>query len=159
MPNGWLKSHVQAQGLTTATDPVRTYDPVDDYNALTLARYDSSAALSADLGSTTIWTDQGVGSRFYKISGYTVTTVAATTGASTSTMPAIVVTYTDADSNTSVSITLGTNSTANAVGTVVQATAVIHVVAKGTIVLTTSGYASNTASQMKFMGHAALTRL
>lgn len=149
----WLKSYLKG-ALGNLANPIVSSDPYDDYNALTLARVDLTGK-TADVSATALWTDQGKGSLAYKVEGYTVCTVA---GSASSTLPAIVLSYTDSESNTAVTVTLGTQSTANAVGTIVRGAANINVKAGTAVTFTTATYASTNAG-MTFGVHVFLARL
>lgn len=86
----------------------------------------------------------------YRVSGLVVQTT-ATTG----TLPAVTVTYTDADSATSESVALLTSTTGSAAGIQKTASAVINVKAGGTITFTGSAYATVTYSaklRTEFLG-------
>jgi hypothetical protein len=149
----WLKSYLKGV-LGVPANPAVSSDPFDDYNALTLARVDLTGK-TADVSATALWTDQGEGSQAYFVSGYTVCTIK---GSASSELPAIVLAYTDAESNAAQTVTLGTESAANAVGTIVQGGAIINVKAGTAVTFTTATYASTNAG-MTFGCHVFLERL
>ena len=66
------------------------------------------------------------------------------TTATSGTLPAVTVTYTDADSGLAVSDAILTSTTTSAAGTQKYATGVINVKAGGTITFTGSAYATAT---------------
>ena len=147
----WLKSYLKGV-LGVPANPAVSSDPFDDYNALACV---DLTGKTADVSATALWTDQGEGSQAYFVSGYTVCTIK---GSASSELPAIVLAYTDAESNAAQTVTLGTESAANAVGTIVQGGAIINVKAGTAVTFTTATYASTNAG-MTFDCHVFLERL
>jgi hypothetical protein len=111
-------------------------------------------ALSANLGSTTLYATPSNGGGFYRVTCYTVVTTAATTS---STLPSCAVFWTDTETGIAQS-TLATNtSTANTVGLVgSQNRAIIHVTGGNSIAIASTGYVSSGATAMKYSVHARL---
>jgi hypothetical protein len=122
---------------------------------MVLARVDI-ASRGSDVSQTTIWTDQSAGSTLYHVKGMTICTVHD--GAS-STLPAIVLAWTDSESNAGVTATLGTASGADAVGTIVQGGVLINLKPGTSVTFTTATYASGTGGKMKFVAHVVVERL
>jgi hypothetical protein len=110
----------------------------------------------ANVSALAIYTVPLSGENFYRVNQIVNLTQAASTK---STVPASYITYTDADSGVLVNQNLTGSSTANIVGT--QLNAVVFVSAKsGTkITLTTSGYASSGSNPMMFSYHLILEAL
>jgi hypothetical protein len=100
---------------------------------------------SADIASTTIVTPSVNGTYF--ISGKTIITQAAT---SSSTLPPLIIGYTDGDNNTAQTEALGSSSSGNLLTTIVNGTIFFYVKAGVPITYKTSGYASSGATPMKF---------
>lgn len=112
-------------------------------------------AQSADISATDILTSPTSG--LYRVSMYiSVSQVASGTG---STLPSVILTWTDQDSAQSMSLTATPTSTGNALTTVEQATAVLSVSATAAITYATSGYASNGTTAMNFSLHIRLEAL
>jgi hypothetical protein len=91
----------------------------------------------------------------YRMECYVITTQAATTS---STMPSCAVTYTDADTGSSVGpITVSATSGANAVGTIGAETNYwFHAKPSTAISYTVAGYVSSGATPMQYAVHATL---
>lgn len=150
----WAKSLLKGAQFGPAEVSVSS-DALDDFNALVLARVDV-ASRGSDVTTTAIWTDQAAGSSLYHVKGCTICTVRD--GVS-STLPAIVLAWTDSESNTAVTLTLGTGSSADAVGTIVQGGGMMNLKAGTSLTFTTATYASNTGARMKFVAHVVVERL
>jgi hypothetical protein len=118
--------------------------------------------LTANVATTNVLYAVPVGkSGFYTAKCYTVLTTAAATS---STLPACLVRWTDAETSTLESIQFTNTSSVNTVGTVgINAAAggtgilAIHPAASTNVICYTSSYASNTAAQMQFSQHCSLT--
>lgn len=98
---------------------------------------------TANVAATAIFTPTVSG--FFKITAKTIVTSAGTT----STLPDIVITYTDADNTTAQSETLGSTQTGNAKTTSTEGTTLINAEANVAVNYATSGYAS-TGTAMQY---------
>jgi len=110
---------------------------------------------TANVGLTTLVTPAANG--FYRFSGYIVETTAAATS---STLPAINISYTDADSSVAQSFNMTTINATNTVGTVGApvSTPNYYFYAKSGVAISfqTINYLSNPASTMQFAVHVRL---
>jgi len=112
-------------------------------------------AQSADISSTAIVSAPATGR--YRLSGYIIVTTVASTGAATSTLPNIVFGWTDPDNSTSQTATIiVASASGNLLTTYGQGSVFISAKTATNINYSTSGYASNTATQMKFSLHIVL---
>ena len=102
----------------------------------------------ANISATNLVASPSTG--MYKISAYIIVT---TVDGVSSTLPSVVITWTDPDNSTSQSLTLTATSTGNSLTTYKSATVPINVFSGAAIQYSTTGYASNTASQMKYALH------
>jgi hypothetical protein len=100
---------------------------------------------SANISATTILTPAI--NEAYQISAYIIVTTA---GSVSSTLPAVTITWTDADNATSQSFALTPTNTSNLLTTFEQATMVLNAAAGNAIQYATSGYAANAATSMKY---------
>lgn len=111
---------------------------------------------SADIGATDlVVTPSGK----YRISGYIVVTTVASTGAATSTLPSIVIAWNDFDNGQPQTLTLTPTNSGNLLTTLQQADCFINANVSANIQYSTTGYASNTAAQMKFAIHITVEKL
>lgn len=108
-------------------------------------------AQSANISATTLLAVTNAD--MYRVSGYIIVTQAATVS---STLPSIVITWTDKDNATSQSLTLTATSAGNLLTTFEEAGAVISVAASSNITYATSGYATSGATSMQFSLHIRL---
>jgi len=92
----------------------------------------------------------------YKVSAYIIVTTAATTS---STMPSITVTWSDADSGQAQTLTLTATSTGNTLTTFAQASALLSVNAAAPLAFSTSGYASVGATAMQYAIHIVVEQV
>jgi hypothetical protein len=99
---------------------------------------DNQLVITAEL-TTYVVTAPATG--LYKVSGLVVST-----STDSGTLPAVTVTYTDADSATAESVTLLTSTTNSVPGTQKSAEAIINVKAGGTITFTGTSWATSTYS-------------
>jgi hypothetical protein len=111
-------------------------------------------AQNANIGSTLIVSAPATGR--YRVSGYAIVTTVASTGAATSTLPSIVIGWTDPDNSTSQTLTLTPTNSGNVLTTYQQAIGFISAKTATNINYSTTGYASNTASQMQYALHIVL---
>ena len=131
-------------------------DKVADANFLTLGAVDELAQ-AANVASTTLYAvPSNAAGNVYEIAGLATLTQAATTS---STLPSIVIGYTDAESNTAMSLTLTQTSTGNALTTVESASAVINAKPGTNVTVSTTGYASSGATAMQYAVHVRLKAL
>lgn len=92
----------------------------------------------------------------YRISVYVIVTQAATTS---STLPAISVSWKDGDNGQAQTLQLTPSNSGNLLTTFQQGSAVIGVGASTDVTISSSGYASSGATQMKYTVHATLEAL
>jgi hypothetical protein len=93
-----------------------------------------------------------------------IITIVASTGAATSTLPSIVITWTDGNNSTTQTATVsagntldagaGGSATTNSLTTRAQAHVNCYAKTGTAITISTTGYASNTASQMTYVVNA-----
>jgi hypothetical protein len=102
----------------------------------------------ANISATNLVASPSTG--MYKVTAYIIVT---TVDAVSSTLPSVVITWTDPDNSTSQSLTLTATSTGNTLTTYKNASAPINVFSGAAIQYSTTGYLSNTASQMKYALH------
>lgn len=110
-------------------------------------------AQSADVGAATLYSVPASGAGLYRVTAYIIVTTVASTGAATSTLPSVVITWTDSDNSTSQTKTLTATNGGNLLTSYEQALMVVDAKASTTIQYSTSGYASDTASQMQYAVH------
>ena len=89
----------------------------------------------------------------YRVSVYSVVTTVASTGAATSTLPAVVIAWDDADNGQPQSFTLTPTNTGNFLTTLQEAAMIISAGTSAALTYATTGYASDTASQMQYAVH------
>jgi len=146
-------------GLNIPSNGTQNWDTLLNYNFSLLdtlygnlpvlqSLYDETAQ-SANISSTP-WFSPAQSGRF-KISGYIIVTTAAT---SSSTLPSIVISWTDADNATVQTLTLTATNAGNLLTTFAQASAMISVAGGTTVSISTSSYASSGATAMQFALHA-----
>ena len=92
----------------------------------------------------------------YRLSAYIIITQAAS---SSSTMPSVVFTWTDADNSTLQTITATTTSAGNTLTTFAQATVVINAKVGFAIQYSTAGYVSSGGTPMQYALHLHVERL
>jgi hypothetical protein len=100
---------------------------------------------AADIGNQTLYTVPVSGT--YRVSVYEVTTQAATTS---STLPPVQVTYTDADTGVVAPATVGGTITTNTKGAYQQGSVIISAQQGSTIQWNASGYVSSGATPMQY---------
>lgn len=108
----------------------------------------------ANIAASTLVTPAA--SALYKVSAYIVVTQAATTS---STLPSIVLTWTDQDNNTSESLTLTPTNTGNALTTYQQAVALLSVKNATNLQYSTTGYLSSGATGMQYAIHIRVEQI
>lgn len=118
-----------------------------------------ATAQSANIASTPLFTPSATGN--YQVSIYIVVTQAAT---SSSSLPQGQISWTDPDTNGSISNqTISATSAANSAGTNSAGaganTRVIHAKAGSAVSFQTTGYASSGATAMQFAAHVTVTRI
>jgi len=86
----------------------------------------------------------------YRVTATIIVTTAATTS---STLPSVVVTWTDKDNNAAQSYTVTPTNSGNVLTTFQQATVAINVSAANPIQYSTTGYASSGATAMQYAVH------
>lgn len=106
----------------------------------------NSTALGANVGTTTAYAVPTGFDGLYKVSTYIDITTADLVS---STMPSVVVGWTD-DSSTAQSSTVSATNTANTVGTFAASDTVVYAKGGTNITYSTASYASNTAAAMKY---------
>lgn len=120
------------------------------------AKYDS-AAHSANIAPTTIYTVPASGAGMYRVFVYAVETTAATTS---STLPNVGILWTDSDANVALSSSnVSPTNPANAPGAFGNGAIVINARASTTIQFQTSNYASAGATAMQYAVHLRLEYL
>lgn len=119
-----------------------------------LAKVDLTAQ-TADKGVTTLYAVPATGAGIYRVSGYIAVT---TVDAASSTLPSIVIAWTDADNSTAQSFTLTPTNAGNVLTTLQQGLMVVNAKASTNIQYSTSGYASG-ATPMAFALHLKLEAL
>ena len=92
----------------------------------------------------------------YRVSAYIIVTQAAS---SSSTMPSVVFTWTDADNSTSQTVTATATSAGNLLTTYAQAAVVINVKAGFAVQYSTVSYASSGGTPMQYALHLHIERL
>ncbi len=105
----------------------------------------NSTGNTANIGATTILTPASSG--LYRITAYIIVTVVDPVS---STLPSVVITWTDQDNSTSQTFTLTPTNAGNLLTTFQQANMEVSALASGNIQYSTTGYASNTPATMTF---------
>lgn len=95
----------------------------------------------------------------YRVSAYIIVTTVASTGAATSTLPSVVITWNDLNNGQPQTITLTPTNPGNLLTTYQQADAILSVASSAPLQYSTTGYASNTAAQMKYALHIRVEKL
>jgi hypothetical protein len=95
----------------------------------------------------------------YRVSAYIIVTTVASTGAATSTLPSVVITWNDKDNAQPQTITLTPTNSGNLLTTYQENDAILSVSASAPLQYSTTGYASNTASQMQYALHIRVEAL
>jgi hypothetical protein len=108
-------------------------------------------AQTANISPTTLFTPTASGR--FRVSGYAIVTQAATTS---STLPSIVITWTDPDNSTAQSLTLTATAGGNLLTTYAQATGFISAKISTPIAYSTTGFASSGATPMQYALHIKL---
>lgn len=91
----------------------------------------------------------------YRVSVYIVQTVA---GSTSGTLPSVQITFKDVDTATTQTITLTATNSANVVGTLAQAQAVINATAAIAITYSTTGYASVGGTALAYALHIRIEK-
>ena len=108
----------------------------------------SATAQGADIGATTLYAVPASGAGIYRVSFYEIVTRAATTS---STLPAVVITWTDRDNSTAQSVTFTPSAAAgNTLTTFVSGDLYVSAKASTNIQYSTSGFASSGGTSMQF---------
>ncbi len=111
-------------------------------------------AQAADITSTTLVASPAAG--MYRVAGYISISQVATTS---STLPSILLTWTDQDSAQAMSLTLTPTSAGNLLTTVQENDAILSAGVGSNISFSTSGYASSGATPMHFSIHLRVESL
>lgn len=111
-------------------------------------------AQAANIASTDIIASPAAG--IYRVSAYISVSQAAS---STSTLPSVVITWTDQDSGQAMSLTLTPTSTGNALTTVEQAAATLSLTSTTALAYSTTSYASSGATPMQYSLHIRVETL
>lgn len=128
-------------------------DNPGDLNAGTAAAADF-VAQAANIAAIVLYVVPAtLPSTLFRFSAYAVVTQAATTS---STLPNFSVTYTDANSNTSVTQTVGATQTGNTLATQDNGDVVINAKPGTNVSFATASYASSGATPMQYAAHVAL---
>lgn len=109
---------------------------------------------AANIGATNLLAAVAAGT--YRIWAYIIVTQAATTS---STMPSVVISWTDKDNNTTQTLTLTATSAGNALTTFAQAGCMIDAIATSNIQYSTTGYVSTGATPMQYALHLRIEKL
>lgn len=109
---------------------------------------------TADVALTTLGTPLSNGR--YRVSGYIIVT---TVDGASSTLPSIVITWTDPDNNTAQSFTLTATSAGNLLTTKQSADVFISAKSGVAVQFNTTGYTSGTPATMQFAIHLTIERL
>lgn len=137
---------------TDGSGNMSAYVP-DSSEQITPSNVDLTAQ-AADISATTLYTPANSG--IYRISAYIVVTVVDPTS---STLPSVVISWTDADNSTVQSLTLTPTNAGNVLTTYQEAACVISADATDVITYATSGYASNVSGTMEFALHIRIEAL
>lgn len=113
-----------------------------------------ATAQATNIAATTLLTP--VSNGLFKIEAYIIVTQAATTS---STLPSVVLTWTDADNNTAQSLTLTPTNTGNLLTTLQQAVAFLNVKSGTNIQYSTTGYVSVGATPLQYAVHIRVEQL
>ena len=108
---------------------------------------------AANIAATTLLATPSAG--VYRVSAYIIVTQVATTS---STMPSVVITWTDKDNTTAQTLTLTATSTGNALTTFAQAMAVLDATSGSNIQYSTTGYVSSGATPMQYALHLRIEK-
>ncbi len=128
-------------------------DKVADANFLTLATFDATGQ-AANIASTLLYAvPANAPGNLYCVSGIATVTQAATTS---STLPSIVISYTDGDTGNAMSLTLTPTSTGNSLTTLASSSAAINAKPGTNVNVSTTGYASSGTSAMNYSAHVRL---
>lgn len=111
-------------------------------------------AQTANISATTLLTAPSTGR--YRISAYAIVT---TPDGASSTLPSIVITWTDADNSIGQSFALTPTNAGNTTTTLQQASMIVSAVAAGAIQFAATGYASGTPATMAFALHITIEAL
>lgn len=114
----------------------------------------NATAQAADIPATTLLAVTASG--LYRVSGYIVVTQVATTS---SVLPSIVITWTDADNTTGQSFTLTPTNAGNLLTTLQESDMVVNALTATNIQYATSGYASVGGTPMHFSIHIRIEAL
>jgi len=113
-----------------------------------LAAAADNTAQTANIGTTNLVSSASVG--LYRVNGFACVTTAAT---SSSTLPSIIIAWTDADSSQAMTFTLTNQNTSNVKTAIESGFLVINAKASTAISYSTSGYATSGATSMKYSVH------
>lgn len=114
----------------------------------------NATAQAANIAATSLLaTPSG---RIYRIAAYVIVSQAATTS---STLPAVVITWTDQDNGQAQTITLTPTSAGNTLTTYQQATCVVNANVAAAIQYSTTGYVSVGATPMQYALHIRIEAL
>jgi hypothetical protein len=116
-----------------------------------------ATAQNANISAADLITSPTAGQ--YRVSAYIIVTTVASTGAATSTLPSVVITWNDKDNGQPQTITLTPTNSGNLLTTYQQADAVLSIAASAPLQYSTTGYASNTAAQMQYALHIRVEAL
>lgn len=107
-------------------------------------------AQGANIGATTLYAVPAGAFGLYRVSIYIIVTQAATTS---STMPAVTITWTDTDSGVAQSFAATATSAGNTTTTFAQAVVIVDANSSTNIQFSTSGYATSGATSMQYAIH------
>lgn len=114
-------------------------------------------AQGANVAATTLFTVPAVnpfaGGQLYRVSALALVSRAATTS---STLPSVVITWTDAESGTGQTATLTATSAGNSLTTQQQSSLIIKAASNTVIQYSTTGYATSGATSMQYAVHVRL---
>jgi hypothetical protein len=166
--NNWLvvtRSGATPTGIQFPSEPITNVNGISTVGNgvwLSVATRDFTAQ-TANIAGTNIYTVPASQGGTYCVFAYSVVTTAAGT---TSTLPSTVVAYTDSDTNTIITPTFTASNSGNTVGTSNNSGAVgppqmscFNPKTTTSLVISTSGYASNPASTMQYNLHAKVVYL
>lgn len=131
---------------TTSTGGTITLNQIS--GAIQIAGSSDLTAQAANITSTTLVTTTASG--LYRVHGYSAVTRAATT---TSTLPSIVVAWTDADSSQAMTAVLTPSDSGNGLTTVESGSLIINAKTGTTIGFSTTGYATSGATTLQYSVH------
>jgi putative heme iron utilization protein len=147
-PSGSTLITFQTDGSGNVSGYVTAAPTLFTANKIDLTAQTANVAAANLLASPTVGT--------YRVSAYIIVT---TVDAVSSTLPSVVITWTDRDNSTAQTITLTATSTGNTLTTYKTADVVISASASAAIQYSTTGYLSNTPATMQYALHIRIEQI